>query len=181
MVERTLKLARPLRGVTPFDAVAATPSQVEANQQGEELQRLLHSLREAAKGQRLRYQQMLGEMEKGAVELGLALARHFLLEHVQTGQFPFEALARRAVAHLASRQPVTLHLHPLDLALLEKRLPEEATAAEAEFCLAADARLPRGACRIEASELTARFDLEQQLGDLRQQLLDSVSRPATEV
>jgi flagellar biosynthesis/type III secretory pathway protein FliH len=68
-------------------------------------------------------------------------------------------------------------LHPLDLALLEKRLAADGAAPfdRAALRLAGDAGLGRGGCRAEAGDLHVVARVEEQLADIRRHLLETLS------
>ena len=57
-------------------------------------------------------------MQKLAVELAVAIASRLLHDQIQAGDYPVENLVRTVVERLDTPQPVTVFLHPEDLAAL---------------------------------------------------------------
>lgn len=134
-------------------------------------------------GQTLHEQQRqrLQEMQEVAVELAVAIASRLIHENIDRGAFGVDAMIRQVVAQLESEHPVTVYLHPNDLALLHKRLGDAKlmTANHTEVRLAADATLKRGDCRAETGDVHLLSQLEDHLVEIRKGLLHNL--PIAEV
>lgn len=148
----------------------------QAQQEREAIEQVLARLTDVARTFEAQQRHRLGEMQQAAVELAIAVAGRLLHDKIEAGDFPVETLVREVVERLGPRQPVSVFLHPDDIALLQQRLGEkQALFPEATVVrLVPDAALKRGDCRAEAGEVSVLSHLEVQLNDLRQQLLGSL-------
>lgn len=116
------------------------------------------------------------DIKNASVNLAVAVASHFLMEQVQAGTFPFERLIEKAVDRIASRQPVTVTLHPDDLALLQERLGEaNALSTTADLRWSPDESLSRGSCKLETPDRSILFDMEDRFDQMKQTLLQIAS------
>src|SRR5207249_3655574 len=106
----------------------------------------LARFQEATKSLRAFQQKLLGEMQRLAMDLAVAIASRFLNSQVHAGSAPMELWIREAIERLDARQPVTVRIHPEDLALLEKRLGPEnfLPLNDAEVSFVADPTVRRG-------------------------------------
>jgi flagellar assembly protein FliH len=141
----------------------------------EAIQRTLKALTDAVQGLEAQQRQRLGELQRMAIELSVAIASRLVHETLQVGDFAVEALVRKAVAKLEARGVVTVRLNPEDVALLEQRLKGQPLLPEnADVHLVADPALARGNCRAEAGDILVTSQWEAQLEEIRQHLLRSV-------
>lgn len=162
----------------PLPTISAAESFDPAKSVREErqaIEQVLSQLRAAARQLGDRYESMAAQMRQATVELALAVAGRLVFDKLQAGEFPIEEMVRQAVARLPAAPSVRVHLHPDDLALLQRRLGEQPLSPEPDVQLNADATLKRGGCRAEADEIHVLADLSGQLAELRQQLLWSAS------
>lgn len=198
--EVVIPLSHPLRGAAVADPgapLAAAPppestlSQADlqarwlaeerqrAQAEGQRVEQVLAGLTQAVEALRAEYRRHLAELEQDAVELAVAVARRLLLDRLDDGRFPVEALVGAALKRLASDGPVVVRLHPDDLALLERRTGgRPLVPSDHEVRLVADPEVARGGCRAEAGEVLVAFDLEAQLGALRGLLLEGIADAA---
>jgi len=148
----------------------------------EAIECVLRNLHEAAAFLRSQQQEHLEEMQRLAVELAVAIASRLLHDQIQSGDYPVETLVRKVVERLDTPQPVTVFLHPADLALLKQRLGEGRTIfpESAEVQLRSDAALARGDVRAQAGDISVLADLEEQLKDIRGTLQETLSVAAAE-
>src|SRR6266849_10648518 len=191
--EIAIPFTRSLRGVTRSDlrgasqnggSAPAEPSpeptladlEKSLQEDREMIRRALDALRQTAANLENRQQQYLGEMRQAVVELAVALASRILREKIRAEDFAVEAMVRETVAKWEPNQPVTVHLNPADLRLLERRLgSEEPTLPEdSQVRLFADATLERGQCRAESGDVTVLSQWQTQLEELRQHLLENM-------
>jgi flagellar biosynthesis/type III secretory pathway protein FliH len=164
---------------TPNTALATAPVAVATADAAdrERVRRVLAGFTEAAAGLRAQGEQLAQMVEPLAVDLAIAVARRFLHEQTASGAFPLAALVRQAIERLDTRQPVSVLLHPEDLALLQRQLGANADLlGNADVRVAADTTLTRGSCKVQSQERGVRFDLESRLAALRQQLLDAATK-----
>ena len=140
------------------------------------IERLQTSLHEAVTELETRRQRSLGEMQAAAVELAVAVASHIVHEKIVANDFAVEDLVRHAVERLQHHAPLTVRLHPNDLALFERRIADQTPPWQAagQVRLIADAALRRGDCRADAGDFGVLGDIERQLAEIRQQLLESL-------
>jgi flagellar biosynthesis/type III secretory pathway protein FliH len=170
----------PLPAVPAVPALAprpiADPMQM-AREERHAIEQTLAALRAAVEQLGTRHEAMIGEMRQAAIELAMAVAGRVVFDKLQAGEFPIEEMVRQSVARLPAAPAVKVYLHPDDLALLRRRLGEQALteAREPDVRLETEAALKRGGCRAEAGEIHVLADLANQLAELRQHLLWSTS------
>lgn len=140
----------------------------------EQVERILASLRDAAGSLRTRQAEYLHAMQRLTMELAVAIASRLLHEQIETGSFPIETLVRQVTQRLEAKQPMAVHLHPADLALLKKRAGGSLFPTNVDVEFIADANMARGDCKAQAGDVTVLANLEEQLADIRQRLLESV-------
>jgi flagellar assembly protein FliH len=165
----------PRASAAPAPPPGPDPQQLEKEAR-EALQRVMNRLVEVAEELQDQQRQRLEEMQRAAVELAVAVASRLVHERLDKGEFAVEALVRQAVDRLGVNQPVTVYLHPSDLALLEKRLATGSHPALnlTALRLTADASLGRGDCRAEAGDLSVLAKMQEGLADIRRHLLDTL-------
>jgi flagellar biosynthesis/type III secretory pathway protein FliH len=147
-----------------------------AREERERLEGVLGQLLDVARDLRAAQRGRLEEMQRVAVELGVAVASHVLYERLESGEFPIEELVRAAVKRLEPRQAVTVRLNPEDLALLERRTAEEPLFAldTEELRLVSDPSLGRGDCRAETGDVAVLANLDEHLGEIKRDLLHAL-------
>jgi Flagellar assembly protein FliH len=122
-----------------------------------------------------RHRQRLDEWRRAAVELGVAIAARLLHDKIQAGEMAVETMVREAIARLKPDEPVTVRLHPSDLALLQERLGgEPLLPGRANVQVVGDPRLGRGDCRAEGKDTSILVELGFQLAAMRQRLLEGL-------
>jgi flagellar biosynthesis/type III secretory pathway protein FliH len=139
-------------------------------------QRLLANLGEVATELQTQECQRLEEMQQVAVELAVAIASRLVHERIAAGDYAVETLVREAISGLKTAQPITIHLNPQDLDLLEKRLakiqPPPPDLNKLQFV--ADAQVGRGDCQAETGETSVLSQIQEQLGGIRKHLLETL-------
>ncbi len=119
-----------------------------------DLRPLLESISASIEEVEERRRQSLGEMQHVAIELAVAVASQLVFQALEREQFGVEELVRSAVEKMELDGPMTIALHPTDLALLQKRLAQNSSPAwqakHVEF--KGDAGVARGGCRAESPE-----------------------------
>jgi flagellar assembly protein FliH len=154
----------------PPVALGPDPQEVEA------VRRVIAQLGEASRRLAAQRLEAVEELQRLALELGMAVAARLVHTHIAAGAFGVEDLVRSALAHLPTASAVTVALHPDDLALLQARLGADVAtlAVDTELRILPDASLGRGDCRAQAGELTVCADLRRQLSEIRDLLLEGL-------
>jgi flagellar assembly protein FliH len=170
---------QPPKAETPsaeLEKLAVAEKVRQDKKEREAIEQVLLNLTEAATSLRAREHEHLEEMQRLAVELAVAIASRLLHEQIQSGDYPIETLVHKVVERLDTSQPVTVFLHPADLALLQQRLGEGRTTSPegAAAQLAGDATLARGNVRAQAGDISVSADLEEQLKDIRRSLRETL-------
>jgi flagellar biosynthesis/type III secretory pathway protein FliH len=103
-----------------------------------------------------------------AVELGLQVAREVVGAALDKGlcdPLPFVTRCLRDCLQASAGAPVAVRLHPDDLALVQARLEDERTFAEAgdRVRIVADQTVPRGGVRAETGAGALRYDPREAL------------------
>ena len=113
------------------------------------LEQLFAALHDAVTELEERRQQSLEEMQFASVELAVAVASQVTHAALDRNQFGVEQLIRQIVSRLPAGEPISIALHADDLALLQQRASECATAPPlpSSLKLESDSRLSRGSCR----------------------------------
>ncbi len=126
------------------------------------------------------------EWQRNAVELALTVATRLLRDRFAAGDYPIEAVARelldevRPAGPLGAERPqtpgwVTVHLHPDDLALLQRRLGDAPLVeGRDDLTILPDPTLGRGDCRVESGDSLALAQLPVQLAEMRRRMLRSL-------
>jgi flagellar biosynthesis/type III secretory pathway protein FliH len=142
----------------------------------ERIQTTLASLRQSLDELRTKKDAQLGALRNVAVELSLTIATQLLHRVVTAEEFPVENMVRDMAAQLGSESRFTVHLHPDDLKLLEKRLGGEPLLPDATARLVADANLKRCEGRVEGGDGTMLIsDAARQLQEIREELLRNLA------
>jgi hypothetical protein len=118
----------------------------------------------------------LAEWRRAAVELAVTIATRLVHDRVKADDFAVETVVREAAILLGARGPLTVRLHPADLALLESRLGGAPLFADGAgmVVVAADTSQRRGDCQVESSDASVTARLGEQLAGIRQELLRSL-------
>jgi flagellar biosynthesis/type III secretory pathway protein FliH len=195
--ELLLTVPRQLREVVLADSSAPLPSAAEQaiaprqetaqeiqarKAEQEALQRLMSNLEEVATELQQQQSQRLEEMRQVAVELAVAIASRLVHERIEAGDYAVETLIRQAVESLKTTQPITIYLHPQDLALLENRLAKTHPPPTdlVKLRLVGDPLLGRGDCRAEAGDTGVLAQVQEQLVGIRKHLLEKLPEATLE-
>lgn len=119
---------------------------------------------------------VLNEMREVTVELAHAIASKLVFQQLVAGTFPIDRLVTEVLSRLNTREPVTVRLHPEDLAIFQQgdRQPQ-AAESETSIRVVADPRLARGDCKAVAGEITVIYELRRQIEEIRRELLSTVN------
>jgi flagellar assembly protein FliH len=129
------------------------------------LRRLTQTLQEVTE---LRAE-MIRQTEQQFVQLALAVARRLVHREITLDPDLLIAIARVAMDRLGELASVTVRLNPEDFAATAAAREREWTGSQ--VTVVADARLPRGACRIESDFGAVDAGVEAQLQELAHALL----------
>src|SRR5262249_12633780 len=103
-----------------------------------------------------------------------------LHDRISAGDFAIELLVREMIGQLNTDEPITVSLHPDDLELLQRRLDgRPLLEGDERVRLVADVALGRGGCRVESKDDMILAELEEQLADMRRQLMRSLGNAQT--
>jgi flagellar assembly protein FliH len=133
------------------------------------LRRLTQSLEEVAA---LRAQ-VIHDTEHQMVQLALAIARRIVHREVTLDHDVLVAIARVAMDRLGDTTQLTVRLNPEDHAAVTASGAEQWTRGHVN--VVADARLPRGGCRIESDLGLVDASIDAQLHEVAQVLLGESS------
>ena len=113
--------------------------------------------------------EMIHQTEQQLVRLALAVARRLVHREISLDPDLLIAIARVAMERLGEMANVTVRLHPDDYAATAAAREREWTGSQLK--VVADARLPRGGCRIESEFGVVDAGVDAQLQELAQALL----------
>ncbi len=192
MFEQRLQLPRPLVSVRlasaaeaarpAFDATSSAAAHDPAAEKEalkrdrETLERLLESISESVDDLEKRRQTSLTELQQAAVEIAIAVASRLVFQKILAEDFAVEELVAGIVGRLNTQSPVIVHLHPDDLAKLERHLAGRATPwpNPERLRLIADRTIAQGNCRAESDSHAVMSKIELQLSEIRQHLLENM-------
>jgi flagellar assembly protein FliH len=113
--------------------------------------------------------EMIRQTERQMVQLALAIARRIVHREVSLDPDLLMAMARVALERLGDTARVTVRLHPDDYAAAGASRVTEHTSSN--VTIVADARLSRGACRIESDMGLLDIGIDAQLQEVGRALL----------
>jgi flagellar assembly protein FliH len=112
---------------------------------------------------------MIRQTERQMVQLALAIARRIVQREVTLDPDLLLAMARVALERLGDSAQVTVRLHPDDYAAARADRVSELTGSN--VTIVADARLSRGACRVESDMGLLDIGIDAQLQEVGRALL----------
>lgn len=118
----------------------------------------------------------LDEMQRVAIELSIAVASRLVHAQIDSGDFAVEKMIGRVVEQMKPNVPLTVRLHPNDLALFKERTKDTTPAWQElrEIQLVPDGTLQRGDCRVDSGETGLLSEIESQLSEIRCHLLEAL-------
>ena len=116
---------------------------------------------------------MIRQTERQMVQLALAIARRIVQREVSLDPDLLLAMAHVALERLGETVQVTVRLHPDDYAAA--RAERVAELAASNVTIVADARLSRGACRVESDMGLLDAGIDSQLQEVGRALLGAES------
>lgn len=144
------------------------------------VQRTLEGLRAAVRDVQAQHRQRLAEQQRVAIELAITIATRLIHDKIAADDYRVEEMARQSISKLETNDPVTLRMHPLDVALLERRLGGQPLLGDdREVRFVADAAVGRGNCMAEAGPISVQAQLERQLAEIREHLLQRLGHAGT--
>ena len=117
--------------------------------------------------------QMIRQTEQQLVRLALAVARRLVHREIALDPDLLIAIARVAMDRLGEMAQVTVRLNPEDYTATAGS--RERQWAGSQVTVIADARLPRGGCRIESDFGSVDASVDAQLQELAQALLNDAA------
>ncbi len=113
--------------------------------------------------------EMIRHTEKQMVQLALAVARRVLHREVSIDPAALVTMMRVALERVSDSARVTVRLHPADYQSVAAALAEAATSEQ--VTVTTDARLARGACRIESEYGDIDAGVDAQIQEIARALL----------
>ncbi|MFO1045639.1 MAG: FliH/SctL family protein [Planctomycetaceae bacterium] len=148
----------------------------QLRQERESWKRGLTQLQQAAVKTNAQCADVLNEMREVTVELAHAIASKLVFQQLAAGTLPIDRLVTEVLSRLNTREPITVRLHPEDLAIFEQSDRQaQAADSEASVRFIADPRLARGDCKAVAGEITVVYELRRQIEEIRRELLSTVN------
>ena len=120
---------------------------------------------------------MIRQTERQMVQLALAIARRIVHREVSLDPDLLLAMARVALERLGETAQVTVRLHPEDYAAARAERVSE--LAGSNVAIVADARLSRGACRVESDMGLLDAGIDAQLQEVGRALLGAETTTAS--
>jgi flagellar assembly protein FliH len=117
--------------------------------------------------------QMIHQTEQQLVRLALAISRRLVHREIALDPDLLIAIARVAMDRLGEMAHVTVRLNPEDFAATAAARERQWTGSQVN--VVADARLPRGGCRIESDFGSVDASVDAQLQELAQALLSDAT------
>ncbi len=137
---------------------------------------LLESVVEAIEELEARRSQSLAELQQAAVEIAVIVAANIVRRAISAHDYDVAGVVQEVISRLGAEKPVTVYLHPQDQQLFESLWSQEGTSREvaARIQIEADSKLQQGDCYADAGDFGLLSTVEQQLGDLREMLLEGL-------
>jgi flagellar assembly protein FliH len=119
---------------------------------------------------------MIRETEQQMVSLALAVARRIIHREISLDRDLLIAIARVALDRLGEDARISVHLNPDDYAATESARTAEWSGTQVS--VVADARVPRGGCRIDSDFGALDAGVDAQIQELAHALLGDGGREA---
>jgi flagellar biosynthesis/type III secretory pathway protein FliH len=141
-----------------------------------QFQEILAHLADRLRAQHAQDRPPLDALRILAVELGVAIAGRLIHEKIAADAYGIEDIVHGALDRLHVKHGATVLLHPDDLALLERRLGGDlgTLCTDQRVQFRADAVLARGACKVQAGDVSVWSSLQAQLREVRDMLLEGL-------
>ena len=182
--------AMPVLGGAASTSVAVTPAQIEQEifakgfAQGQQAAAAAAQQDTAALAKKLAAtlddlmrvrNEMIRHTEKQMVQLALAVARRVVHREVSIDPNVLVTMMRVALERVSDSARVTVRLHPADHQSVAAALAEAGTSDQ--VTVTADARLARGACRIESDYGDIEAGVDAQIQEIARALLGESKGP----
>ncbi len=160
----------------PFPPAPLPAVVLQEKAEAEAIARVLASLAQAAQQIQTGNRQQQEEMARAAVNLAVTIAGRLIHAKLEAGEFGLDALIQKLLSRLEGLHPVTVRLHPEDLALLRRRVPDDQALFPDDRVarMVADPLIGRGSCRADMGDVSILSELDAQLADIRKHLLESL-------
>lgn len=145
----TIRSDRDVEQQTP---VEVTPDPQEELQRAEEqVSSLLKSIEYQLREYEVRRDRSLDELQQLAIELSVTVASHIVGREIDSGQHDVEGLVTSAINHLNPAEKAVVHLHPLDISLLEERIAQSGIQLDdSRIQLRPDTSVSRGGVQLNS-------------------------------
>jgi len=110
---------------------------------------------------------ILVEVEDHLLDLAVDIARKVIAQEVGAGRCDIEPIVREALDRAPPKRECVVHLHPDDLATIEKAGDDKGDVHLAHLHLTADPTVGRGECVVETAEGTVEARTDDRLRQVR--------------
>jgi flagellar assembly protein FliH len=119
---------------------------------------------------------LYSQVEREVVKLAIEVAKKIVHREVQVDRDIIQTLVHVALAHVAEKSPVTIHVNPVDYNHISERQTELSQAEGKSITLVADKSIERGGCLIETDcgDIDAR--LEEKFREVEQAFFEGDSQ-----
>ncbi|MEA3367010.1 MAG: FliH/SctL family protein, partial [Planctomycetota bacterium] len=107
------------------------------------------------------------EAEDHLLDLAVDIARKVIAQEIAAGRCDIEPIVREALDRAPPKRECVIHLHPDDLATIEKAGDDKGSVDLAHLHLTADPTVGRGECVVETAEGTVEARTDDRLRQVR--------------
>lgn len=120
-----------------------------------------------------RRQQMIGELQSVAVEIGVAVAAKLTFQEVASNKEFIVPMVRQLIGNLDQQLNYVVWVNPADYAVIQKAiLAEEEPPTHFRFQI--DNGLAKGDCRVDDGNQSFVSSLQTKIAEIRQKLIESL-------
>jgi flagellar assembly protein FliH len=119
---------------------------------------------------------LYSQVEREVAKLAIEVAKKIVHREIQVDQDIIQTLVHVALAHVAEKTPVTIHVNPVDYNYISERQTELSHAEGRSITLVADKSIERGGCFIDTDcgDIDAR--LEEKFHEVEHAFFEGVSQ-----
>jgi flagellar assembly protein FliH len=119
---------------------------------------------------------LYSQVEREVVQLAIEVAKKIVHREILVDRDIIQTLVHVALAHVAEKTPVTIHVNPVDYNHISERQTELSHAEGRSITLVADKSIERGGCLIETDcgDIDAR--LEEKFREVERAFFEGVSK-----
>jgi flagellar biosynthesis/type III secretory pathway protein FliH len=138
------------------------------------LEATLRSLSQAVAAIRQEPERLKLELQDSVIQLATLIAQRFVKAKITADDYPVDEIVGKLIERLNTDKPVTVRLHPQDLALLRSTLSEEPLIKDGpEIIWEEDSTLTRGNIHAGTGEMSVSHIVREQLQMVTEQLREA--------